>query len=309
MYIMNKKSATILVLITALISGISNFVNKIAVTAVKDPMLYTTLKNALVALALLAFMTWAGQWSCLRTVSKKQILLLAAVGIIGGSVPFALYFTGLTMTSATNAALIHKTLFLWVLIFAYPILKERMTAPQLFGVAAIFAANTLVGGFNGFKFNSGELMILAAAILWGLESIFAKKALAELPSATVAAARMAIGAVILTAIVAYTGGFSKLALIGAANWGWIALTSALLLGYVGTWYAGLKRAPATYVAALLVPATLVTNALSAIFVTHAFGIYDLVNALLFGAGIALVILFAKKSTEQANATPILNPIS
>ena len=45
---------TILALMTAVISGAANFFNKIGVTAVKDPILYTTLKNSLVALFLIS---------------------------------------------------------------------------------------------------------------------------------------------------------------------------------------------------------------------------------------------------------------
>ena len=41
--------ATLLGLTTAAISGTNNFLTKIAVTAIKDPVLFTTLKNALVA--------------------------------------------------------------------------------------------------------------------------------------------------------------------------------------------------------------------------------------------------------------------
>ena len=34
---------------TAVFSGVNNFITKIAVTAVKDPVVFTTLKNAIVA--------------------------------------------------------------------------------------------------------------------------------------------------------------------------------------------------------------------------------------------------------------------
>jgi len=291
----NKRLATLLVLATAAISGVSNFVNKIAVTAVKDPVLYTTAKNVLVALALVGVMLGAKKWGEVKNASRKQLLLLFAIGAVGGSVPFALYFTGLTMTSAVNAAFIHKTLFLWVFLFAYPFLKERMTFPQLVGVAAIFGANIFVGGFTGFAYNAGELMILCAAILWGAENVLAKKVLAGLSSNTVATARMAIGALLLTLyLLLFGGGFGAFAALHGAAWGWLALTSALLFGYVTTWYAALKRAPATYVTTLLVPSTLVTNALSAAFVTHTFGGWDLVSTILFIAGVACVIFFARR---------------
>lgn len=51
---MDKKTfwyATSLALLTMVVSGTNNFLTKIAVTAVKDPLLYTTLKNAVVGLS------------------------------------------------------------------------------------------------------------------------------------------------------------------------------------------------------------------------------------------------------------------
>lgn len=297
--------ATVLALATAVISGTSNFLNKIAVTAVRDPIVFTTLKNAMVALFIIGIILALKKWREIKTLNKGQALKLLAIGVVGGSLPFALYFTGLTQTSAINASLIHKTLFVWVLFLGIPFLKERLTRWQWLGVAAIFGANLLVGGFSGFKYNTGELMILGATILWAVENIVAKVALRDLSSALVAGARMAVGSLILLAFVLWRGGASAVYVLNFQQWGWTLLTSALLLGYVLTWYSALKRAPAIYVATLLVPATLVTNVLSAVFVTHAFSGRQALSTTLFLISVVLIILFARKTAEQATATPPL----
>ena len=52
------------------------------------------------------------------------------VGVIGGSVPFVLFFEGLARAEATQASFIQKTLVIWVALLAVPLLRER------FGVAA-----------------------------------------------------------------------------------------------------------------------------------------------------------------------------
>lgn len=293
--------ATGLALGTALISGLSNFIGKIGVTVVKDPIVFTTLKNAVVALFLVGIFITFRKWREVRALSLRQWLKLAAIGIIGGSVPFALFFTGLSQTSAINASLIHKTLFLWVLLLAIPILKERMTVWQWVGIGAVAAANVFIGGFKGFKFNAGELMILAATMLWAVENIIAKIALKDVSSLTVAAARMIFGSIILVAFVALRGGSSAVAHLTTVQWSWTLLASALLVGYVLTWYAALKRAPATYVATLLVPATLVTNVLTAVFVTHAFPLVQLINAALVAVGAGLLIRFADKTLSAPTA--------
>ncbi|HTY39506.1 MAG TPA: DMT family transporter, partial [Candidatus Paceibacterota bacterium] len=272
------------------------------VTGVKDAVLYTTLKNTIVAALLVGALLGARKWPELKTLSRKQFGLLLAIGAIGGSIPFALFFTGLTMTSALSGALIHKTLFLWVLLLAIPFLKERVSGWQWLGIGAIFAANVFVGGFTGFKFNTGEAMILGATILWAVENIIAKVALRDISSTLVAASRMVVGSVILLGIVAFRGGFAPVGAITAVQWNWTLLSSALLVGYVLTWYAALKRAPATYVATLLVPATLVTNILSAVFLTRAYTLSDAMSTGLFLLGIGLVVFFARGTKERALAS-------
>jgi len=289
---------TVLALATAVISGTNNFLNKIAVTAVKDPIVFTTLKNAIVALFLVGIILGLKKWQEIKSLNRNQFFKLLAIGIIGGSLPFALFFTGLTQTSAINASLIHKTLFVWVLLLGIPLLKERLTRWQWLGVGAIFGANLLVGGFRGFSYNVGELMILVATVLWAVENIIAKIALRDLSSALVAGARMIIGSLILLSFVVWRGGASAVYALNFQQWGWTILTSVLLLGYVLTWYTALKHAPATYVATLLVPATLVTNVLSAVFVTHAFPGLQAASSLLFAGGAVLMIIFAKNLTNN-----------
>ncbi|MDP2932757.1 MAG: hypothetical protein Q8N81_01340, partial [bacterium] len=75
---------------------------------------------------------------------------------------------------------------------------------------------------------------------------------------------------------------------------WIIIPCLLLVAYVLTWYAALKLAPAIYVAALLVPATLITNVLSAIFITHSVNWQLLGSSGLFVFGVAFIVWGAKR---------------
>ena len=297
--------ATVLALITAVISGTNNFLTKIAVTAVKDPIVYTTLKNAIVAAFLIGIILMLGKWREIISLTQGQMLRLFAIGAIGGSVPFALFFTGLSQTSALNAGLIHKTLFVWVLLLAVPFLKERFSWMQWVGVCALFAANFVVGGFKGFNFNIGELMVLGATLLWAVENVIAKKVLKDISSITVAGARMIIGSLILFAVVLGKGSTVPLSTLSFEQWGWTMLTSILLLGYVLAWYTALKYAPATYVAALLVPATLVTNVLSAVFITHTLNGVQLTQMILLTAGALLITMFVKRTENIASQQAFL----
>jgi drug/metabolite transporter (DMT)-like permease len=296
----NLMYPTVLALAAAFISGTANFIGKIAVTAVKDPILFTGIKNAVVAILLVGLFIAFKKGTEIKSLSRAQWTKLSLIGIVGGSVPFALYFTGLSMTSAINASLIHKTMFLWVLLLAYPLLKERLSKMQLLGVTAIFASNLFIGGFTGFKFNAGELMIVAATLFWAVENIVAKKALADISALTVVSARMVLGSAILFVFLATQGRVAPIMSVSPIAWGWTLLMSALLMGYVLAWFTALKHAPATYVAALLVSATVVTNVLSAVFITHAFTAQQFASVALCAVGTFLMVFYAKKTVGSAD---------
>ena len=307
MHAMSKftQNATLLALTTALISGVSVFVNKFAVGTVSDPILFSAAKNALVAVLLVGIVVAVKQHKEWRTLSKKQWGQLGLIGLVGGALPFALFFSGLALIPAASGALIHKTFFIWVALLAALFLHERLNAYQWLGVGALLAANIVVGGFTGFSGSLGELLVLGATLLWAFENIVAKRALGELSALTVASGRMVFGALFLLAFLTMTGrvtGLGEMSLIGL---GWTLLTAVFLLGYVVTWYSALKRAPASYVAALLVPAALITNVLSAVFITGALSESQVLAGFLMVLGATFVILYARKTgaTLSEQVTP------
>jgi drug/metabolite transporter (DMT)-like permease len=292
----NIHVATLLALSTALISGISVFVNKFAVTGM-DPILFAWAKNALVAGFIIAIIIALKQHRELRTLTRPSWYKLGLVGLVGGALPFALFFTGLAMVPALTGALIHKTLFVWVALLAILFLRERFSALQWLGVGALFAANFTVG-LPAFTGSLGEWLILAATLLWAIENVIAKKALAEVSALTLAGARMGIGSLLLLVYLVFTGGIAGLATLSLTALSWTLLTALFLTGYVLTWYSALKRAPASYVAALLVPATLVTNLLTAVFVTHSISDAQILATYLLTLGTVLVVHFAPDYTTS-----------
>ena len=88
------------------------------------------------------------------------------------------------------------------------------------------------------------------------------------------------------------------AALDATQWGVMMLSGVLLFGYVFAWYSALAKAPATYVAALLVPATLVTNLFSMVFVTHTITGMQIASAGLTAIGVGLLVVYGKRSSES-----------
>ena len=288
------KNPTVLALSAACISGISIFINKFAVISLQDPILFAGLKNTMVALCLVGIVLAYSKKEELHTISKKQWGHLTLVGLIGGAIPFGLFFTGLSTIPAINGAMIHKTLFVWVALLGILALREQLSPLQWLGVSLLFASNLIVGGFGGFTGSTGELLVLGATLFWAVEHLLAKKMLGELSVRIVASGRMVFGSMFLGAFLAVTGRLSGLGDMSLSSTLWIALTGIFLLGYVVTWYSALKYAPVAYVAALLVPATLITNILTAVFITGTLTETQVLSGFLVVLGTTCIIFFMKQ---------------
>jgi drug/metabolite transporter (DMT)-like permease len=253
---------------TALVSGVAVFLNAYAVKAFDDSGVYTTVKN-LVAAALLAVLAAlaAARGSAARPTrprTRGQWAGLAAVAVVGGSVPFLLFFEGLARASSVQAAFIHKTLVVWVALLAVPLLGERIGPAHVAAIGLlVWGQAVLGGGVGGVRPGSGEAMILAATILWAVEVILAKRLLAGLAPLTVGLARMGLGVLVLLGWLAATGRADDLVALGGRQWAWALATGLVLTVYVATWYAALARAPAVDVTAVLVVGAVVTALLDA----------------------------------------------
>jgi drug/metabolite transporter (DMT)-like permease len=251
---------------TAVVSGVSVYVNAKGVARFDDPTVYTTAKNAMAGLVLLALAlpAIAAGRPAARPRKPRQLLGVGVIACVGGSVPFVLFFEGLSRATATQAAFIHKTLVIWVALLALPLLRERIGPAHIAAIALVVAGQVWIAGSAGtVAFGTGEAMILAATLLWAVEVILVKRLVVGIAPATLAAGRMAAGTVVLLAWVAVSGRAGALLGLGADQWAWALLVGLLLGAYVATWFAALARAQAVDVTAVLVFGAVVTAVLAA----------------------------------------------
>lgn len=292
---MRTRAGLALALAAAVISGFSVYTNSFGVRAFGNATVYTTAKNlvaAVVLAAALAAVTRRAPRQA-RPAGPAQWAGLAAVAVIGGSIPFLLFFNGLARLSSSNAAFIQKTLVVWVALLAVPLLRERLSLWHAAAIGGLIWGQALLGGgLGGIGLGTGELMIFAATLMWAAETILARRLLQGLPPLTVATARMGGGVLILIAYTLATTKWSALAATGWHQWSWAIATGLILAAYVATWYAALARAGAIDVTALLVPGAIITALLQA-------GSKELVpqwpGLVLLAAGGALVLLAARKN--------------
>ena len=259
-----------LALITALISGFANFINKFGVGLWNNAATFTTSKNIMAAFLLMGSLLFLRKFHELKTLSSKTWLKLILIGIIGGSIPFLLFFQSLTMIPVIEASFIHKTLFLWVALFSYPFLKERLSGLQVSALAVLILGVFMLGSPVGWSFGAGFLMALAATIFWAIENIIAKITLKNVSPITLGWARMFFGSAVLLFYLIVTGNVAGILPASTPQLIFTLMTGGLLFGYMVFWYSALKYAPATMVASVLVLATPITAILQSILVAHTF---------------------------------------
>jgi len=249
----------------ALISGVSVLVNSYAVKQVPDAAVYTTLKNGVAAFLLIGVAALVVRRSEVRALDRRAWAGMTVIGVIGGSVPFILFFSGLAIASAPTAAFIHKTLFVWVVVLAVPFLGERLGWFPIAALGVLLAGQFLAAPPTGVTWGAGETMILAATLLWAVEVVIARRLLVrDVPSPLVGAARLGIGLVVLVGYLAVTGRLPVLVGLTATQLAWGLGTGVLLAAYTATWLAALRRADATVVTSVLVIGAPITAALAAL---------------------------------------------
>ena len=262
--------------VTALISGVSVFVNSYGVHSFSSPALYTTAKN-MAAVLFLALAASGGLWARRgnsSTLSAHFVtpersnalhhgvgywLALAYVGVIGGGLAFVLFFNGLAVSTPASAAFWRDTMVLWVAALAVPILREKVEWWNVVAIALLVAGEIVVaGGVGQLAFTRGECDVLASTALWAIEVVIARRLLREMSPAALALVRMGVGALALTVYLSVTGALSNLLSLDAHQVWWVLATGLLLSGYVATWMTALARARALDVTSVLVASAVIT---------------------------------------------------
>jgi drug/metabolite transporter (DMT)-like permease len=197
-----------------------------------------------------------------RAIGRGDRVALVVIGLLGGGVAFLLFFSGLAMASAPSAAFIHKTMFIWVALMAGPFLAERLGLAPILALGVLLAGQVLILPPLGITWGSGETLIALATMIWAVEVVLAKRLLGRVRSPIVGVGRLGVGLLVLFGFLFATGRIAGIASLGATGWMWVAVTGVLLAGYVGTWMAALRRAPATEVTSILVLGAIITAALT-----------------------------------------------
>lgn len=283
-----KQKGLLLVLSTAIISGFSIFINKYSVSVI-NPYIFTFLKNVLVAIALSSLILGLKNRKTLKNLTKKQWGLLLAIGLVGGSIPFLLFFKGLSLTNAAESSFIQKTMFIYVALLASVFLKEKLNKNFLIGGLFLMLGNLfLLGKSSLLILNKGALLIFIATIFWAIENVISKYALKELSGKIVGWGRMFFGSLLILVFLSITNQLPLITHLSFKQINWIIITAVILLGYVLTWYNGLKHIPVSQAAVILTlgaPITTLLNLVSG----HSVNPQEILAGIFIVFGVILVL--------------------
>ena len=244
---------------TALISGLSVFVNSYGVHAVTSPAgvhhgeepgghgCPGRLRPGCVAHSTAATGSAAGRFVSvdrgravpgaghhgIRELGPLQWIGLAYVGVIGGGLAFVLFFDGLADTTATPAAFWRDTLVIWVAVLAVPFLHERIRWWNMAAIALLVVGEVVVAGGAGHLAASTEESSSSSArrCCGRSKSYWPRFSYALLPRPPCSVVRMGIGAIALLGYLAAPD-LHVLFALDATQVAWALLTGLLLAAYV-----------------------------------------------------------------------------
>jgi len=255
-----------------------------------NPYVFTFLKNTIVALLLTAVILFFKDFKALKQLRPKQWILLVLIGLVGGSIPFLLFFKGLAMSGAAQGSFIQKTMFIYVAVIAMIFLKEKLSKNFLIGALLLLLGNLLLLKTLKFSFTYGDLLIFLATLFWAAENVISKYALRELVGRTVAWGRMFFGSIFILGYLGLSGQLSLVENVTFPQIIWISITSMLLFAYVMTWYSGLKYIPVSLATAILLLGSPITTLLT-VMATGKISWQEILSGALILIGLILIVSF------------------
>ncbi|HLZ26859.1 MAG TPA: EamA family transporter [Chloroflexota bacterium] len=287
--------------LAAIISGVSVYVNSLGVQSVADPILYTTLKDGVVGLALLVPLAASRRRRAeYRRLDRRTACWLVALALTGGSAPFAFFYTGLQTTTAATAALLNHFQFVLVAGFAAIFLRETIRPAMWTGLAVLLLGTLLGTNLRALAWNAGAWLVAVSTVLFAIDFVIAKHLLRELSTLTVMTARMTLGTGMLLVYVMASGRLDQVARLGPTQWQFVVLTGVILLAFTTTTFTAIRLASVSAVMAVGAAAPVVTTVLQVGIGQLNLSVPDVAGlAVTLLAVVAVVILGVRRATARS----------
>jgi drug/metabolite transporter (DMT)-like permease len=167
---------------------------------------------------------------------RRDLLSLAAVGLVGVGANNVAFTLGVSMTTASETALIYAAVPIWGILLGLALGLERPTRWGILGVCLAFLGVAVVvyGGLTGSTSLLGNLLVVVATVCWGSYAVLSLPLLRRYSPLVVASYTMLFGG--LGALPLALSGFLDAGWVEASARAWEALAySTLLVAAFGFW--------------------------------------------------------------------------
>ena len=238
-----------------LVWGASFIATKIALTEV-SPVTVVWLRFAMGVAVLGVAVTMSRQ---LELVPFRTLCTFAVLGLVGITFHQWLQSNALVTSRASTSGWIVATTPVFMAILGRLVLKERLGAIRIAGIALAAVGVVLVvtrgdpatllhGQFGA----PGDALIVISAPNWAVFSVLSRRALRSHPALRMMAYVLGIGWLFSSVLLVAGPGLSEVARLSARGWGAVAFLGIACSGlaYIA-WYDALQRMPASEAGALL----------------------------------------------------------
>lgn len=191
-----------LVLLTPSLLWAGNFIIGRAISGSFPPVALSFWRWVVALLVLLPFVAtplWRERWTVIA-----HWKILAALGVLGVAGYNTFVYLALQTTPSANAAVMNSVIPVIIPLFAWAIARERVTRPQLVGIAVSVAGALWIVArgdpavLASLSFQSGDLWMLLAVVDWAIYSVLLRYRPARLPGPVFLAATILVGLVAIT---------------------------------------------------------------------------------------------------------------
>ena len=218
---------------------------KFAVTDV-PPLPFVAIRFVLAGLLLLPVVLLVGQGG---RVGRRDLLAMAGVGLVGVGMNNVAFTLGVSMTTASDTALIYAAVPVWGILLGVALGLERPTIWGVVGVALAFLGVGVVvyGGLGGASL-VGDLLVVVATICWGSYAVLSLPLLRTYSPLVVAAYTMLFGGLGALPIALPEFMSTDWGEVSAGTWGAVAYSTLLVAAFgFAAWQAGISRTGANRV--------------------------------------------------------------
>jgi len=198
------------------------------------PLPFVAMRFTLAGLLLLALVALLEQRN--GRPGRRDLLSLAGVGLVGVGANNVAFTHGVSMTTASETALIYAAVPIWGILLGLALGLERPTPWGILGVCLAFLGVAVVvyGGLTGSTSLLGNLLVVVATLCWGSYAVLSLPLLRRYSPLVVASYTMLFGG--LGALPLALPGFLDAGWAGVGGRAWEALAySTLLVAAFGFW--------------------------------------------------------------------------